>query len=249
MSTSLLDLSTQYLTPDVMDRLATFTGESPVATTRAFAGAAPAVIAGMATNAGDTHGLAQLVNLFQQGKFDGSMLDNLAGAYSGSSLDGLMRTGGPLLGSLFGARSAALVDAIAGYAGVKRTSAMSILSAAAPFVMSLVGRQLLSQGGISANALRNLLADQQATVASAVPPAIGAALTSTSPAGAARVPAGTGTRTRNRLVPIVIGIVLLLVLAWALRTCGRSPAITTPPSDTTQTMAPAAPPRLASSAA
>ncbi len=244
MTTSLLDLATPYLTPAVLDRLASFTGESPAATTKAFTGAAPAVLAGMLGAAQDPTGLNQLVNLFQQGKFDGSMLDNLPAAFSGSSMDGLMKMGGPLLGSIFGARSSALTELIAGYAGVKKSSAMSLLSAAAPLVMSVMGRQMMSRGGISAGALKDLLAAQRGAVAAAAPPGLGQLLGMSelgggSPAGLASHAASASAGGARRLLPLLLGVVALLALFAILRSCGGSPAVTTPPADTMQTLQPA----------
>ena len=249
MSTSVLDAASHHLTPDVIERLAIFTGESPAATTRAIGAATPAVLAGMLQSAQDANGLTQLVNLFQQGKFDGSMLNNVAHAFSGSSMDGLMKTGGPLLGSLFGSRSNGLVDLLANHAGIKKSSAMAVLSAIAPMVMSVMGRQMMSKGGINMGGLKELLVSQRGAIAGAAPAGLGAALgigdlsqlggpavplaRSTAPATAA-MPGG-GLR---KLLPILIVLVALLLLAALIRGCGGSSQVTTPPSDTLNTMAP-----------
>jgi OmpA-OmpF porin, OOP family len=246
MSTSLLDMAKQYLTPDIIDKLATFTGESPLATTKAIGGAGPAVLAGMLNSAQDPNGLTQLVNLFQQGKFDGSMLGNLAGAFSGSSMDGLMKMGGPLLGSLFGARSNGLVDLLAGYAGIKKSSATSLLSAAAPFIMSLIGKQLSSKGGISASSLKDLLFSQRSAIAAAAPPGLGQALgiADLSSLGAnlgrnpTPIPAPAPSSGLKKLLPILLGVIGLLLLFSLLRSCGGSPAASGAPMDTLNTMSP-----------
>ena len=249
MSTSLLDAASQHLTPDVIERLATFTGESPAATTKAIGAAAPAVLAGMLQSAQDANGLTQMVNLFQQGKFDGSMLNNVAGAFSGSSMDGLMKMGGPLLGSLFGSRTSGLVDLLAGHATIKKSSAMAVLSAIAPMVMSMMGRQLMSRGGINTNSLKDLLVSQRETIAEAAPPGLGQALgigdmsqfggqgARQSGSMTPTPSAITGGRLRM-LLPIIIAVVALLVLAALLRGCSGSPQVTTPPTDTLNTMAP-----------
>ena len=243
MSTSLLELTPQLLTSEVVDRLATFTGETPAATEKALGGAAPAVLAGMLQTAQEPDGLSRLVNLLQQGKFDGTMLDNLPAAYSGSSLDGLMMTGGPLLGSIFGARSNRLVDLLSGQAGVKRTSAMALLSAAAPFVMSLVGRQLLTRGAITPAAVKDLLLSQRDAITSAVPPGLAPVLGTGdiggTSAAAARPGASPGSSTTlRRLLPLLLVTVALVLLFVLLRSCGGSRAVTTPPTDTTRTLGP-----------
>jgi hypothetical protein len=249
MSTSLLDSARQYVTPEVLDRLTAFAGESPAATTKAISGAAPAVLAGMLHSAQDANGLTQLVNLFQQGKFDGSMLDNVAGAYSGSSMDGLMKMGGPLLGSIFGARSNGLVELLAGYAGIRKSSAMSLLSAVAPLVMSIMGRQLMAKGGINAGSLKELLVSQRGVIAASAPPGLGQLLGIGDLSG---LGANMGQQARSmtpvpvpaprgglrKLLPIVLAVVVLLLLFVILRSCGGSPETVTPPRDTLNTMAP-----------
>ena len=244
MSTSLLDTARQHLTPDVIERLATFTGESPAATTKAIGAAAPAVLAGMLQSAQDANGLTQMVNLFQQGKFDGSMLSNVAGAFSGSSMDGLMKMGGPLLGSLFGSRTSGLVDLLAGHATIKKSSAMAVLSAIAPMVMSMMGRQLMSRGGINTNNLKDLLVSQREAITGAAPPGLAQALgvgdmsQFGGQGGMTSMPAAFAGGRLRKLLPIIIAVVGLLVLAALLRGCSGSSQVTTPPSDTLNTMAP-----------
>jgi hypothetical protein len=164
-------------------------------------------------------------------------------------MDGLMKMGGPLLGSLFGARSNGLVDLLAGHAGVKKSSAMSLLSAVAPLVMSVMGRQLLSQGGINAAGLKDLLSSQRGAIAAAAPPGLGQVLgigDLTNLGGSlsqARVPTPVTAHREIRggvgkLLPILIGLVGLVLLFALLRTCGPTPAPTTAPRDTLNTMAP-----------
>lgn len=233
MSTSLIDLARQYLTPDVIDKLAAFTGESPAATSKAIAGATPAVLAGLLNTAQGPGGVAQLITLFQQGKFDGAMLGNLAGAFSGNSVDSLAKAGAPLLGSLFGSRSNALTDMLASYSGVKRSSAASLLGLAVPFVMSLVGKQLAPTGGVTAASLKDLLFSQRSAVASAAPPGLAQALGlgDLSSLGASHpphrdaAPVARAESSMGKWLPWLIGLVGLLFLFSWLRGCGKTPAV------------------------
>jgi hypothetical protein len=233
MSASLIDLAKQYITPDVIDKLAAFTGETPAATSKAMAGAAPALLAGMLNTAQGSGGVSQLLALFQQGKFDGGMLGNLAGAFSGGSADSLLKVGTPLLSSLFGARSNALTDMLASFSGVKRSSSASLLALAAPFVMSLVGKQLASSGGVNANSLQNLLSSQRGAVASAAPPGLAQALGlgDLSSLGANNThhrdnvpPVRREESSVGKWLPWLIGLAALLLLFSWMRGCGKAPA-------------------------
>jgi hypothetical protein len=251
MSASLIDLARQYLTPDVLDRLAAYAGETPAAAGKAMAGATPAVLAGMLNTAQGSGGLTTLVNLFQQGKVDAGMLGNLSNALSGNSIDGLIKAGGPLLTSLFGARSGGLTDLLASTSGVKKSSASSLLGVAGPFVMSLIAKQLSSSGGVTASGLKDLLFSQRQAVAAAAPPGLAGALgiSDLSTMGAtphARDPVTPAHEERSGLpkwLPWLVGLALLLLLFSWMRGCGKAPA-TGVVTDTTSTMtapAPAAP--------
>jgi hypothetical protein len=250
MTESLIDLARRYVTPDVIDRIASYTGETPAATTKAIGGAVPSVIAGMLQSASAPGGLGQLVDLFSQNRsqFGGGMLDNLGGSLAGGGMDALVKGAGPLLGSLFGARSGGLTDLLAGHAGVKKSSAMSLLSLAAPFVMNLIGKSLTSRGGVSADGLRDLLLSQRGSLAAAAPPGLAGALglgdlgslgagLASQAGDSARAAASEAKGGLGKLLPILVGIAALLLLFSFMRGCGgsRSGAM---PADTLSTVEP-----------
>jgi hypothetical protein len=254
MTESLIDLARRYITPDVIDRIASYTGETPAATTTAMGGAVPSVIAGMLQSASAPGGLGQLLDVFTQNRtqLGGGMLDNLGGSLAGGGMDALVKGAGPLLGSLFGARAGGLTDLLAGHAGVKKSSAMSLLSFAAPLVMNLVSKSLSSRGGLNADGLRDLLLSQRGSLASAAPPGLAGALglgdlgslgaNLASQAGDTARAAAAGTKSGlAKLLPILVGVAALLLLLSFMRGCGGSKSGAMP-ADTVSTVAPTAAP-------
>ena len=76
MAINLLDLVKGYLTPDVVEKAASFVGESPSATQSALSGGVPAIIGALSEMASTRAGADQIGRMLDAGKFDGSALTN-----------------------------------------------------------------------------------------------------------------------------------------------------------------------------
>jgi OOP family OmpA-OmpF porin len=71
MSVNLMELVKGYLTPDVVQKAATFVGESPAATQSALAASVPAIIGALSEMASTRAGADQIGRMLDAGKFDG----------------------------------------------------------------------------------------------------------------------------------------------------------------------------------
>jgi outer membrane protein OmpA-like peptidoglycan-associated protein len=80
----------------------------------------------------------------------------------------MMALGGKLLTSLFGNNVSTLGNSVANYAGVRPASANSMLSFAAPLVLSLLGKAVRS-GNLNLASLVSLLTGQRSAYAAAIP--------------------------------------------------------------------------------
>jgi outer membrane protein OmpA-like peptidoglycan-associated protein len=80
----------------------------------------------------------------------------------------MMTLGGKLLSSLFGNNLGSLGNALASFAGIKTSSASSMLSFAAPLVLSVLGKVVRS-GNLNLSSLISLLTGQKSTYAAALP--------------------------------------------------------------------------------
>jgi OmpA-OmpF porin, OOP family len=149
MAVNILDLVKGYLTPDVIQKAATFVAESPSATQSALAGGVPAVIGALSEMASTRAGADQIGRMLDAGRFDGAALNAPAGFFSGiGTSQSLVETGRGLLGSLFGGKASGVADLIAQSAGIRGTSATSLLGLAAGLVMNVLGRQRASMAWI-----------------------------------------------------------------------------------------------------
>lgn len=219
MALNLVELLKEYLTPEVIGKLATLTGESPQATTRATGGIMPTVLAGLVGLASRGGG-QQVVNLLDAGRYDGSAAVDL-----GSLLGGGARTqeavsaGQGLLGSIFANAQGSVLDLVTRASGIKKESAATLLALAAPFVLSFLGR-LRSQQGLTSDGLARVLGDQRQFLAALVPPGLGSVpgLGGILEAGApsARSADETDAPARRGLLPgLVLGALALVLLAYS----------------------------------
>jgi outer membrane protein OmpA-like peptidoglycan-associated protein len=254
---SILDMVRDAVPAEATNRISSMIGESPAVTQKAFGAAVPAILAGAAERAATPGGAERLRTMITAGGYGGGMLDNLAGLAGGGGVSDIVQGGGRILSSLFGGRLDGMTEALAGFAGMRRGSASSLLAMAAPIVMSVLGKQVASRG-LDASGLMNLLSGQRGAITNALPAGLAGALGGREAAAATVTPPpveSTSTLARDRFAdeeivehgrrpgtrvwPYVLAGLAALALLF-LFTRGRVPevATTAPPAPTTQ--APAA---------
>ena len=129
MAVNLVELAKGYLTPDVVQKAATFVGESESATQKAMNGIVPTLIAALANQASTTGGAEKLSQLLDAGNYDGGALNNPASLFGGGeTTQKAIAEGKNILSSLFGGKIEGLVDQITRFAGVRPGSASSLLA-------------------------------------------------------------------------------------------------------------------------
>ena len=176
MAVNLVELVKGYLTPDIIQKGASFVGESEPATQKAMNGIVPTVIAAMANQASTSAGAEKLGRILDTGKYDGSALNNLGSLFSGGeTTQKVIAQGKDILSYLFGNRTEGLVDQIARFAGVRAGSASSLLALVVPLILSLLGRQR-STVGQSPSALASLLGEQKGFLSGLLPAGVGSLL-------------------------------------------------------------------------
>ncbi len=129
MAVNLVELVKGYLTPDIIQKGASFVGESESATQKAMSGIVPTLIAAMANLTSTSGGAEKLTRILDTGKYDGSALNNLGSLFSGGeTTQKAITQGKDTLSSLFGNKTEGLVDQIARFAGLRTGSASSLLA-------------------------------------------------------------------------------------------------------------------------
>jgi OmpA-OmpF porin, OOP family len=221
MAVNLVELVKGYLTPDILQKAATFVGESESATQKAMNGIVPTLIAALANQASTTSGAEKLSRMLDTGKYDGSALNNLGRLFSGGETSQKAVTDGKdILSSLLSNKTEGLIDQIARFAGIRAGSASSLLALAVPLIMNLLGRQR-STIGQSPSALAALLGEQKSFLSGLLPTGIGSLLgwtgyESTRPRETTAY-VEPKRETPRWLVPLLIlGGIVVVALGWLL---------------------------------
>ncbi len=222
MATNLLDSLKGLITPDLLSKASGMLGESEGATSKALGAVFPTVLGGLLNKIQDTGAMGQILGLLKEKSNDGSILSNVGGLLSGSSQEPMNALGGRFLSSIFGDKIGSIAGMLGNFAGIKISSASSLLSMAGPLVMGVLGDQI-RKGGLNLAGLTNLLMGQKDSIINAAPQALAGVLGMGSlknlGSGLMSGDAEAG-RTANRwLWPVLIGLAILVVLWFLLRGC------------------------------
>jgi len=218
MAVNLVELAKEYLTPDVLQKAASFVGESEPATRKAMNGIVPTLVAALANQASTTGGAEKLSRMLDGAKYDGTALNNLGSLFAGGeTTQKVITQGKDILSSLFGNKTEGLADQVASSAGVRSGSASSLLALVAPLILSLLGRQRATIGQ-SSSALASLLGEQKNFLSGLLPAGI-ASFLGWSGYERARQPEPAYAEPRRETSPwltplLALGAVVLIALAW-----------------------------------
>lgn len=160
MVTNLLESTQQQLTPEMIDHVGTFLGETPTHIHKAVDRAIPTVLIGLMHFSSASAGPTSLLNLLNQENY-GRLLNNLSGLLEGgNTTQNVMTTGQKILRTLFAGNLGAVSELLATTSGVRNTSASSLLSIVAPVVVGVLERVRARQG-LNATRLVTLLMEQK----------------------------------------------------------------------------------------
>jgi hypothetical protein len=169
MSDNLLAGLNGLLTPDLIGKAASLLGDSEPAVAKGMSAVFPVLLGSLANRSSDPAFASTLFNLVRDPANDGSLLGNVASLLSpGAASSPMMALGGKLISTLFGNNLTSLGGSLAGYSGVKASSASSMLGFAAPLVLSMLGKTVKS-GNLNAGSLASLLTGQKGAFAAALP--------------------------------------------------------------------------------
>jgi hypothetical protein len=170
MSTNLVSYVMQFLTPDMVGRIAAALGLNRSDAQSGVSAAVPALLASFAGLADKPGGAQSLVNTIKQ---QSGVADNFASMIGGSNQASFIERGSSLLTSLLGSQdSSSLASAVGRFAGLGQTKATSMLGMLAPLVMGLISKQIGTRG-IDVGSLTSLLASQRDQIAQALPGGMG----------------------------------------------------------------------------
>ena len=118
MSFNILDAIKGHLTPDLISKASSFLGESDSAVGKAMSGILPSVLGGLISKS--TSGNAGADEVFNMAKESHSsgFLSGIGNIFSDGG--GLLNKGAGVLKSIFGHKADGIIDAIVGFAGIKK---------------------------------------------------------------------------------------------------------------------------------
>jgi hypothetical protein len=166
----------QFVTPDMIAKIASYVGIDRGIAQKAIGGAVPALLAGLADLTATPSGARQVSNLAQR---QADSLDNLKGLIGNADQQPLVESGSTMLSGLFGGGAPdAIGQAIGKFAGVGEGSGKKLIAMLAPLVLGVLGQQQRS-GGLDASGLASLLGSQRDQIAAAIPSGLADQLSAT----------------------------------------------------------------------
>jgi len=237
MATNLVSLVMQFLTPDMIARIASALGLNASVAQKAIGGAVPTLLAGLADVTSTPQGARQLSALAQQQPASVESFKSLIG---GSGQGGLAESGASMLSGLFGGGTLdTIAQSIGKFAGLDAASTKSLLGMLGPVILGALGQHQRTTG-MDSSGLASLLGTQRDQIAASIPSSLSdqlsasglidrAARTTRSAteqvSTAARSVPGVSTNPASSQLPYwLAGVAILGALAWYA--FGRQPAET-----------------------
>src|SRR5580693_7613360 len=167
MAANLVSVVMQFLTPDMIAKIASALGLDRSVAQKAVGGAVPALLASLADVASTPNGARQLSSTLAQQQ-PGS-LESLKSLIGGSGQNTLVETGSSMLSGLFGGGTLdTMAQTIGKFAGVDGGVSTSLLGMLGPVVLGALGQHQRS-AGLDASGLASLLGSQKDQIAAAIP--------------------------------------------------------------------------------
>jgi outer membrane protein OmpA-like peptidoglycan-associated protein len=152
MAANLIDMAKESISPEMVDKAAAATGESPGNASKGLHEAVSSTFAAVASRSSTPEGASAVMAMLQKHGPSG-MVEKLGGLFGGAGRG--EPGGGGLVKSIFGDRAGSASEALASSSGIKSSSASKLLEMAAPLVVGVLGKHVASHG-VNASGLSQL---------------------------------------------------------------------------------------------
>nr|WP_295871143.1 OmpA family protein [uncultured Chitinophaga sp.] len=166
MSFDLLESAKSIFNSSVVSQASSQLGESEGGIQKALSGIIPVVLTGLLNKAGSGGDAGGLLNMIKGVAGDANP-SAVAGALQ-SGGGGLLAKGGDLLRSLFGDKISSITGMLSSFAGIKESSANTLLQTATPATLGVAG-QYAAQNNLTPNSFLSFLNSQKDSILNAVP--------------------------------------------------------------------------------
>jgi OmpA-OmpF porin, OOP family len=220
-SGSLIEGFQSFITSDVVSRTSATFGESESAIKKSWSALMPTIFGALARKADDRSIMNQVVDMTRDPATDSSILNNIPGYMSsGFGNQVKMGLGNRFMLMLFGRDLGSIGSILSDVAGIKPSTASSMVGIAGPLALAYLGSTIRAQR-LDTPGLSNMLYNQRSSITSAIPGAFHSLLNA--PGQFEDTTSRTAetvvkkTSVWRWIIPIAIGLLLL----WGLTRAGR----------------------------
>jgi uncharacterized membrane protein YeaQ/YmgE (transglycosylase-associated protein family)/outer membrane protein OmpA-like peptidoglycan-associated protein len=149
--TDLMDTAKGAFSANILQKLSETLGENTGAARKAIEAMVPTVLAGMSNQASTVAGAARLFDMAKDAAQGGpDLIGRLESHINTEGLSALSRKGGSVLSALFGDKLNGLMSWFTRFAGVKESSATSLMGIVVNQVLGILGKNIMQKGLTSA---------------------------------------------------------------------------------------------------
>lgn len=172
MSANLLELSKNVLSPGLITKIAEFTGEDPDCIKTSIDLTLPAIVGSLTGKISNEKGASEIMKLIRDGGYDGNILKNPENSFSDNSkFNAVIDNASGSMEFLFKNKIKDMTNLISKNNGISQKSASSLTGILSAVVMSLTGKQLLTDN-LNSRTLATFLAEQKIFLTGLVNPDI-----------------------------------------------------------------------------
>lgn len=239
MAFNLLNTVNSLFSGDLLNTAASALGENEASIQKAVSGAVPSVLTGLLSKADSADGIQSILNVAKSAGSSG-ILGNLGGFFNSgnSGFSSIISSVSNLLGDKLGG----IANLISGFAGIKQSSASSLLNLVTPAALGVLGKHA-SDTNMSASGFASFLSSQKDSILGAIPSGlniagalglgslsgIGSKLSSffsgtetphVSHAAHAESHAAHDNRKPNWLIPALLAVAAFVLVLYIFKGCG-----------------------------
>ncbi len=245
MSNHLLQSVSSLFNNEIVQKMTSAFGESEGGIQKALSGAIPTILAGFVAKSNQSNGSQELFNLSQDAANAG-ISSNISALFNGGG--NILDKGVDMVRKLFGTQTENIITSISNFAGIRHSSASSLLGMVAPASLGVLGNEI-KKNNLSPGGLSSWLNQQKESILSALP----GNLSLSSIPGLAAITGLTGNQSGHHIqtnlnkrpvkggprwiVPVIIILLILALLLYFMKGCkGDAPQVIEEIKDTTTVM-------------
>jgi len=215
MATSILDGVLALVTPEMKQALASRLGESPTAIQSGLSTAAAATLGGLASKAGDSSFLNQIIGLVS-GSSGQSILGSLSNLGSSGPSGGMSDIVSRFLPMVFGGQQNQVTSLMSQRAGISSSAASSLLQTALPLILGFFAK-MHANGSLSTSSLASMLSAEAPNLQKFLPTGFLSNFSSTASGVSSKVVAAEQAveeKARGMNWMAILGVLIALLIVW-----------------------------------